>query len=195
MAHGRTLLIVNPAARHGETEPLIPVIEQLLANLPHDMRSRAPRVMPPSLQPRPRATTSWSQSGGDGTVHEVLNGLMRHPAEQRPAARAAAHRLGQRHAANARHPDRPRAGGAGARDRRAAPLRRGRVQRRLLQQLLRGRTRRQGHRQGDRVQSHHTSLGAVAVPVRAAPRALHGSLPVQLRIPFDGAAEPRPPTR
>ena len=36
MALGRTLLIVNPAAKHGETERLIPVIEQLLQHVTHD---------------------------------------------------------------------------------------------------------------------------------------------------------------
>ena len=31
-----TLLIANPAARHGETARLLPVIEQLLCNVAHD---------------------------------------------------------------------------------------------------------------------------------------------------------------
>lgn len=80
----RTLLIVNPAARHGETSKLVPVIRQLLMNLPHDL---AITEGPGHATELAAAATDYDvvvAAGGDGTVHEVLNGLMRHPAETRP---------------------------------------------------------------------------------------------------------------
>lgn len=85
MDHGRTLVIVNPAARHGETERLIPVIRQLLANLPHEMRITGGVGDATQLAAQATGYDLVVAAGGDGTVHEVLNGLMRHPAETRPA--------------------------------------------------------------------------------------------------------------
>lgn len=85
MAEGRTLVIVNPMARHGETQKLIPVIEQLLQNLPHDtVLSDAPGHAC-TIAAEAAGYSLIVAAGGDGTVHEVLNGLMRHPAESRPA--------------------------------------------------------------------------------------------------------------
>jgi YegS/Rv2252/BmrU family lipid kinase len=84
MGEGRMLLIVNPVARHGETEALIPVVEKLLASVPHDT---ALTEHPGHAAELAAAATSYDvvvAVGGDGTVHEVLNGLMAHPIESRP---------------------------------------------------------------------------------------------------------------
>ncbi|GAB4292076.1 MAG: diacylglycerol kinase family lipid kinase [Coriobacteriia bacterium] len=86
MALGRTLVIANPAARHGETAPLVPVIEELLeTTVEHET----------VLTERPGHAVELARSaegfdtvlavGGDGTAHEVLNGLMARPAENRPS--------------------------------------------------------------------------------------------------------------
>ncbi len=130
-----TLLIINPAARHGETAKLVPVIEQLLANVPHDT------VITERMGHATEVARPWRElrlvvaAGGDGTVHEVLNGLMSHPPEA-ARARRAADRVGQRHAPHAGYPDRSRPGRARAVDRRGPALRRRSVQRGLLQQLF-----------------------------------------------------------
>jgi YegS/Rv2252/BmrU family lipid kinase len=86
MALGRALLIVNPAARHGETAKLLPRIERLAA----------PDVagVETVLSAGPRHALDLAKAavgfdaviavGGDGTAHEVLNGLMEQPTETRP---------------------------------------------------------------------------------------------------------------
>jgi YegS/Rv2252/BmrU family lipid kinase len=80
-----TLLIANPAARHGETQRLLPAIERLLTNVPHDtvVTERAGHAT--ELAAAADDYDLVVAVGGDGTVHEVLNGLMRTPAERRPA--------------------------------------------------------------------------------------------------------------
>lgn len=85
MTPREALLIVNPAARHGLTKTVIPVIEQLLEGvLPHmTTLTEGPG------HARELAATSEGYDlvvavGGDGTVHEVLNGLMCLPADRRP---------------------------------------------------------------------------------------------------------------
>lgn len=85
MAHGKTLLIINPAARAGQTSQLQPVIEKLLVNVDHDT------VVTAGMGDATRIAEQASEydvvvaAGGDGTVHEVLNGLMSIPAPDRPA--------------------------------------------------------------------------------------------------------------
>ncbi|HSK47757.1 MAG TPA: diacylglycerol kinase family protein [Coriobacteriia bacterium] len=86
MSTGTTLLIINPEARHGETKKLVPVIEQLLVNLPHD--TVITECMGHAAQIAGERGADYSlvvAAGGDGTVHEVLNGLMTIPVDRRPA--------------------------------------------------------------------------------------------------------------
>lgn len=84
MSHGRTLVIVNPEARHGETAKLVPVLSTLLNAMPHDL------VMTEHIGHAAELAAAAAEydvvvaAGGDGTVHEVLNGLMRIPSEARP---------------------------------------------------------------------------------------------------------------
>ena len=85
MSENKTLLIVNPTARHGETERLIPVVEQLLASLKHEMVITTHIGHATELAASAVGYDVVVACGGDGTVHEVLNGLMAHPAEKRPA--------------------------------------------------------------------------------------------------------------
>ena len=80
-----TLLIANPAARHGETAKLIPVIEQLLCNLPHDIVVTECAGQATQIAAGAGAYDLVVAAGGDGTVHEVLNGLMGIPSAERPA--------------------------------------------------------------------------------------------------------------
>jgi YegS/Rv2252/BmrU family lipid kinase len=80
----KALLIVNPAARHGETAALVPVLEKLLVNLPHDTVLTEQMGHAAEIARDARGYDLVVAAGGDGTVHEVLNGLMHHPADSRP---------------------------------------------------------------------------------------------------------------
>lgn len=86
MSPARTLVIVNPAARHGETKALVPVIEKLLeSTIAHDT---VLTEYPGHARELAAAAVDYDvvvAAGGDGTAHEVLNGLMAIPAEHRPA--------------------------------------------------------------------------------------------------------------
>jgi len=86
MSLGRTLVIINPEARHGRTAELIPVIEKLLeSTVDHDS---VQTQSPGHAQELAAAAADYDvvvAVGGDGTAHEVLNGLMRIPADKRPA--------------------------------------------------------------------------------------------------------------
>lgn len=79
------LLIVNPAAKHGDTERLLPAIERLLAHEPHDTAITERMGHATELAGAAHGRGVVVAVGGDGTAHEVLNGLMRIPAEHRPA--------------------------------------------------------------------------------------------------------------
>ena len=82
----RYLLIANPAAKHGVTGEMLPAVRKLLDGiLDYDLIS--------STEPRHAMTLARDATGydtiitvgGDGTVHEVLNGLMQRDPAERPA--------------------------------------------------------------------------------------------------------------
>lgn len=81
----QTLLIVNPAAKHGETARFVPAIERLLHNMPHDTVLTEGTGHAQLLAREATGYDLVVAVGGDGTVHEVLNGLMAHPSDRRPA--------------------------------------------------------------------------------------------------------------
>ncbi len=84
MTPSRMLLIVNPEARHGETGLLVPVIEQLLQSCPHDIRLTSRAGHAAEIAREAEGYDVLVAVGGDGTVHEVLNGIMARD-EPRPA--------------------------------------------------------------------------------------------------------------
>jgi YegS/Rv2252/BmrU family lipid kinase len=85
MTPGKLLLIVNPTARHGETEALLPALEKLLQSVAHDTLTTRHPGHATELAAAAGGYDVVVAVGGDGTVHEVLNGLMSLPAETRPA--------------------------------------------------------------------------------------------------------------
>ena len=85
MGHGRTLVIANPAARHGETEKLIPSSSSCSPTSRTTCRSPTGMGHATELAAAAEGYDLVVAAGGDGTVHEVLNGLMRHPGATRPA--------------------------------------------------------------------------------------------------------------
>lgn len=84
MTSARMLLIVNPEARHGETGPLVPVIKQLLQSVSYDIRITSHVGHAADIAREAEGYDVIVAVGGDGTVHEVLNGIMARP-EPRPA--------------------------------------------------------------------------------------------------------------
>lgn len=76
MSTGKALLIVNPEAKHGETSKLLPVIERLLVDLAHDTVHTERPGHATELAANASGYDLVVACGGDGTVHEVLNGLM-----------------------------------------------------------------------------------------------------------------------
>jgi YegS/Rv2252/BmrU family lipid kinase len=85
MSQARHLIIVNPQARHGEAERLAPVVEALLASVPHDTIETTAPGHATEIAAAAADYDVVVASGGDGTVHEVLNGLMQIDAARRPA--------------------------------------------------------------------------------------------------------------
>jgi YegS/Rv2252/BmrU family lipid kinase len=81
----KAIVIINPAARHGETAALVPVVEKLLASLPHDTVTTKEAGHATRIAAQCAGRDCVIAVGGDGTVHEVLNGLMAIPPESRPA--------------------------------------------------------------------------------------------------------------
>ncbi len=84
LSQGKTLVVVNPAAKHGETAKLVSVVEHLLGNVEHDTVLTTEPGHAAQLSARATGYHMVVAVGGDGTVHEVLNGLMAHPVETRP---------------------------------------------------------------------------------------------------------------
>lgn len=85
MSPGQLLLIVNPAANHGVTETLVPVVERLLQSVPHDTVITTGIGHAVELAEKAQGYDVLVAVGGDGTVHEVLNGIMRRAENDRPA--------------------------------------------------------------------------------------------------------------
>ncbi len=86
MKRSRTLLIINPAARHGRTRELVPVIEQLLESIvSYDAVITDGPGHARAIAAEARDYDCVVAVGGDGTVHEVLGGLMTIPEPERPA--------------------------------------------------------------------------------------------------------------
>lgn len=85
MTLGRTLLIVNPTARHGDTATLMPAIARLLQSVPHDLVVTEGPEHATQVAAGAHGYDVVVAVGGDGTVHEVLNGLMRIAEDGRPA--------------------------------------------------------------------------------------------------------------
>lgn len=85
-ALGHCLAIVNPAAKHGVTGQVLPAVKRLLDGVAdvEYVESEAPRHAL-ELATSAQGYDSILAVGGDGTVHEVTNGIMSRPADDRPA--------------------------------------------------------------------------------------------------------------
>jgi YegS/Rv2252/BmrU family lipid kinase len=85
MSPPHTLFIVNPAARHGETRRLLPLLERSLgeAKAGEIQVSAGPRHAC-DLARNARGFERIVAVGGDGAAHEVLNGVMSHDEATRP---------------------------------------------------------------------------------------------------------------
>ena len=81
----RYLAIVNPEARSGAARQLKVEIEQKLADLDVTYRETTAPLDAIELAEQGRDYDVVIAVGGDGTVHEIVNGLMRIPQDQRPA--------------------------------------------------------------------------------------------------------------
>lgn len=85
MSPGRSLVIVNPEAKHGETARLVPVLTQLFEPIDHDLVLTEHIGHAAEYAAAAAGFETVVAVGGDGTIHEVLNGLMTIPADKRPA--------------------------------------------------------------------------------------------------------------
>lgn len=84
----RYLIIVNPAAASGRTAKLVPTMHELFADTDYELQTSASPGHSVELVTErvvPEETTVVIAVGGDGTVHEVVNGLMSFDAGVRPA--------------------------------------------------------------------------------------------------------------
>ncbi|NTW28045.1 MAG: diacylglycerol kinase family lipid kinase [Coriobacteriia bacterium] len=86
MALGKMLFIVNPAAKHGETAKLLPALRHHLQGVAgFDIQVSAGPRHAHDIAAHAVGYDVVIAVGGDGTVHEVVNGVMAHPAVSRPA--------------------------------------------------------------------------------------------------------------
>ncbi len=85
MNPGRMLLILNPAANHGRGLKLLPVIERLLHDQDFSVQLTTGVGHAKTLAAQAAGHDIVVAVGGDGTVHEVVNGLMQIDAPTRPA--------------------------------------------------------------------------------------------------------------
>lgn len=86
MTLGRSLAIVNPAAKHDTTRELLPAVRRLLDNVA-DVEFRETEAADDGMRIARDASgfDSIIGIGGDGTVHEITNGIMSRPEGDRPA--------------------------------------------------------------------------------------------------------------
>jgi YegS/Rv2252/BmrU family lipid kinase len=83
---GRALLIVNPAAKHGVTGEMIPAIRTLMDGVAeYDLVTSNEPHHAHELAREARGYDTVVAVGGDGTVHEVVCGIMERPVDDRPA--------------------------------------------------------------------------------------------------------------
>ncbi len=85
MNPSRILLIVNPAANHGRGLKLLPVIERLLHDQTYKVELTTKVGHAKTIAAKASDYDIVVAVGGDGTVHEVLNGLMQIDTAARPA--------------------------------------------------------------------------------------------------------------
>lgn len=81
------LLIINPASNRGRTERHIPEVVEKLASAGIDVdvvRTTKPGDATHVVLDRGKTYPTLIAAGGDGTVHETVNGLMQLPEGQRP---------------------------------------------------------------------------------------------------------------
>ncbi|MDR1775625.1 MAG: diacylglycerol kinase family lipid kinase [Actinomycetes bacterium] len=77
-------IIINPCSDHSETARLLPAIEELFSGAECEfLTTQAPGHARQLAAETPPGQTVVAV-GGDGTVHEVLAGLMTHPSPTRP---------------------------------------------------------------------------------------------------------------
>ncbi len=83
---GKALVIVNPAARHGVTGTLVPLVEGLLqGHADYQLVVTEYAGHATEIAREAEEFDTVVAVGGDGTVHEVLNGIMAISDARRPA--------------------------------------------------------------------------------------------------------------
>lgn len=86
MALGRALLIANPAAKHGVTGEMLPAVRTLFDGVAeYDLVTSSEPQHALELARDAQGYDTIVAVGGDGTVHEVLGGIMARPDDDRPA--------------------------------------------------------------------------------------------------------------
>jgi YegS/Rv2252/BmrU family lipid kinase len=82
---GRALLIANPEAKHGVTGEMLPAVRKLLDGVTdYELVTSTEPAHALELAREAQGYDTIVAVGGDGTVHEVLNGIMLRPQDDRP---------------------------------------------------------------------------------------------------------------